>query len=170
MYRRSGRKRLPTSKVIKVSGGVVASATKKARQQHSDIPANFPTSEPTCRTSQSTLASTERITTPTFTILALTENLNTDTRTTVTSPTIVQSSDVIDPVNDLNLSFNNTGNGLPVEIVKASVSIARNIGQYIKQKISMGEYVDLGSLLNNPQNNTGANQTFTINQGQLVLK
>jgi hypothetical protein len=88
----------------------------------------------------------------------------------VTSPTIVQSSDVINPVNDLNLSFNNTGNGLPVEIVKASVSIARNIGQYIKQKISMGEYVDLGSLLNNPQNNTGANQTFTINQGQLVLK
>ena len=53
----------------------------------------------------------------------------------MTSPTIVQSSDVINPVNDLNLSFNNTGNGLPVEIVKGSVSIARNIGQNIKQKI-----------------------------------
>jgi hypothetical protein len=37
------------------------------------------------------------------------------------------------------MSFNNTGNGLPVEIVKASVSIARNIGQNIKQKISTGE-------------------------------
>jgi hypothetical protein len=49
-------------------------------------------------------------------------------------------------------------------------SIARNIGQNIKQKISAGEYVDLGSLLNNPQNNTRANQTLTINQGQLVLQ
>jgi hypothetical protein len=68
MYRRSGRKRLPTSKVVKVSGGVAASATKKARQQHYDVPANIPASEPTRRTSQSTLASTERITTPTFTI------------------------------------------------------------------------------------------------------
>jgi hypothetical protein len=59
---------------------------------------------------------------------------------------------------------------LPVETFKASESIARNIGQNIKQKISAGEYVDLGSLLNNPQNNTRANQTLTINQGQLVLQ
>jgi uncharacterized membrane protein len=42
--------------------------------------------------------------------------------------------------------------------------------QYKKQKISAGEYVDLGTLLNNPQNNTRANQTLTINQGQLVLQ
>ena len=59
---------------------------------------------------------------------------------------------------------------MPVETVKASESIARNIGQNIKQKISAGEYVDLGSLLNNPQHNTRANQTLTINQGQLVLQ
>jgi hypothetical protein len=59
---------------------------------------------------------------------------------------------------------------LPVETFKASESIARNIGQNIKQKISAGEYVDLGTLLNNPQNNTRANQTLTINQGQLVLQ
>jgi hypothetical protein len=59
---------------------------------------------------------------------------------------------------------------LPVETFKASESIARNIGQNIKQNISAGEYVDLGSLLNNPQNNTRANQTLTINQGQLVLQ
>jgi hypothetical protein len=59
---------------------------------------------------------------------------------------------------------------LPVETFKASESIARNIGQNIKQKISAGEYVDLGSLLNNPQNNTRANQTLIINQGQLVLQ
>ena len=59
---------------------------------------------------------------------------------------------------------------MPVETFKASESIARNIGQNIKQKISAGEYVDLGSLLNNPQNNTRANQTLTINQGQLVLQ
>ena len=60
---------------------------------------------------------------------------------------------------------------MPVEPVKASeISIARNIGKNIKQIIGAGEYVDLGSLLNNPQNNTGANQTLTINQGQLVLQ
>ena len=59
---------------------------------------------------------------------------------------------------------------MPVETFKASESIARNIGQNIKQKISAGEYVDLGTLLNNPQNNTRANQTLTINQGQLVLQ
>lgn len=59
---------------------------------------------------------------------------------------------------------------MPVEPVKASESIARNIGKNIKQIIGAGEYVDLGSLLNNPQNNAGVNQTLTINQGQLVLK
>ena len=100
MYRRSGRKRLPTSKVVNVSGSVAPSEIIKARQQHFDIPANIPASEPTCRTSQSTLASIERITTPAIAISAPTENLNTDTRTTVTSapvtsPTIIQSSDVI---------------------------------------------------------------------------
>jgi hypothetical protein len=36
---------------------------------------------------------------------------------------------------------------LPVETGKASDSIARNIGQNIKQKINAGEYVDLGRLL-----------------------
>lgn len=70
MYRRSGRKRLPTSKVVKFSGGVAASAIKKARQQHCDVPANVPTR----RTSQSPLASTEPITTSTMTISAPTGN------------------------------------------------------------------------------------------------
>ena len=99
-------------------------------------------------------------------MLAPIENLNTDTRAAVSSPTIVQSSDVINPVNDLNLSFNNTGNVLSVE----TVSIARNICQNIERKISAGEYVDLESLLNTPQNNTGANQALAINQEQLVLQ
>jgi hypothetical protein len=62
----------------------------------------------------------------------------------------------------------NTINVLPVETVKASESIARNIGQNIKQKISAGEYVDLGSLLNNPQHNTRANKTLTIYQGKHI--
>ena len=52
----------------------------------------------------------------------------------------------------------------------ASDSIARNICQNIKRKISAGEYVDLESLLNTPQNNTGANQALSINQEQLVLQ
>jgi hypothetical protein len=38
------------------------------------------------------------------------------------------------------------------------------------RKISAGEYVDLESLLNTPQNNTGANQALAINQEQLVLQ
>ncbi|VDI45236.1 Hypothetical predicted protein [Mytilus galloprovincialis] len=64
----------------------------------------------------------------------------------------------------------NTGYALPIETVKASDDIARNVSQNVKQKVINGEYVDMGSLLNNSQNITGVNQTLTFNQGQIILQ
>ncbi|CAG2211699.1 unnamed protein product [Mytilus edulis] len=64
----------------------------------------------------------------------------------------------------------NTGYAIPIETVKASDDIARNVSQNVKQKVINGEYVDMGSLLNNSQNITGVNQTLTFNQGQIILQ
>jgi len=60
-------------------------------------------------------------------------------------------------------------NELPFETCKASDDITRNVAQNIKQKIILGEYVDLSSLLCNTLTN-GGRHTISVFQGQLSIQ
>jgi hypothetical protein len=60
-------------------------------------------------------------------------------------------------------------NELPFETCKASDDITRNVAQNIKQKIMLGEYVDLSSLLCNTLTN-GGRHTISVFQGQLSIQ
>ena len=61
------------------------------------------------------------------------------------------------------------GNMLPIETCKASDDITRNVAHNIKQKIMLGEYVDLSSLLCNTLTNDGRH-TISVVQGQLSIQ
>jgi hypothetical protein len=55
-------------------------------------------------------------------------------------------------------------NELPFETCKASDDITRNVAQNIKQKIMLGEYVDLSSLLCNTLTNGGETHNFSVSR------
>ena len=62
-------------------------------------------------------------------------------------------------------------NELPFETYKASddTLVTRNVAQNIKQKIMLGEYVDLSNLVCNTLTN-GGRHTISVFQGQLSIQ
>jgi hypothetical protein len=62
-------------------------------------------------------------------------------------------------------------NELPFETYKASddILVTRNVAQNIKQKIMLGEYVDLSNLVCNTLTN-GGRHTISVFQGQLSIQ
>ncbi|CAG2230130.1 unnamed protein product [Mytilus edulis] len=161
MYRRSGRKRVPTSRA---NNGGAAAAAKKSKQQQEEATANIadrlPRNLP--RTSG----------TPPVQLGSNTVTTNVLPHSPIMIPATLPAETIYPAPGNTTLHqpLINTGYALPIETVKASDDIARNVSQNVKQKVINGEYVDMGSLLNNSQNITGVNQTLTFNQGQIILQ
>jgi hypothetical protein len=87
-------------------------------------------------------------------------------------PVITAGLAVTQPSTGLDLqcdAVNMHVNELPFETCKASDDITRNVAQNIKQKIMLGEYVDLSSLLCNTLTN-GGRHTISVFQGQLSIQ
>ncbi|VDI64654.1 Hypothetical predicted protein [Mytilus galloprovincialis] len=157
MYRRSGRKRVPTSRA---NNGGAAAAAKKSKQQQEEATANIADRLP--RTSG----------TPPVQLGSNTVTTNVLPHSPIMIPATLPAETIYPAPGNTTLHqpLINTGYALPIETVKASDDIARNVSQNVKQKVINGEYVDMGSLLNNSQNITGVNQTLTFNQGQIILQ